>query len=176
MTKKDTNASSKITEGKQIQIPPVIGLESVIGAATILTMQSRSHEHLFASDFKWLIMPPIALKQFKLFRHPKQNAPLAFVSWASVTEETENRLLSGTVKLAPKDWNEGDRLWLIDVVSPFTSQKGILKQLADSEFKDKTINILRPGKDAKTFVGIELKTFLKESQKSGNDTANEASH
>ncbi|NQY74287.1 MAG: toxin-activating lysine-acyltransferase, partial [Candidatus Margulisbacteria bacterium] len=113
-------------------------------------------------DFEWLIIPPIALKQFRLFRQKKQNAPIAFVSWASVSEEVEERLLKGVVKLSPKDWNSGKNLWLIDVISPFASNKEILKQLAETEFKDKEIKVLRPRKDKKGFEGKLLIDALEE--------------
>jgi cytolysin-activating lysine-acyltransferase len=171
MSKNEKNETENLQEERKIdvkptayKVPPVIGLESVIGAAAVLAMRSQNHKHLFSGDFEWLIIPPIALKQFRLFRQKKQNAPIAFVSWASVSDEVEKRLLKGVIKLAPKDWNSGKNLWLIDVISPFVNNKEILKQLAESEFKNTDINVLRPRKDKKGFEGKKLQNALKEDE------------
>ena len=152
----NTNSEEKKTKVRQATME----LESILGVVTLLALRSQNHRFLFTSDLEWLVMPPIALKQFRIFRQEKQNAAIAFVSWAAINETIEKRLLSGAVKLAPKEWNSGNRLWIIDVISPFTKAENILKQLAENEFKNKDINILQPKKEGRGFEGKALKEIL----------------
>jgi cytolysin-activating lysine-acyltransferase len=140
-------------DNKKIEIPAFIAIESTLGAISILSMKSQSHKYVFAGDYEWLFLPSIALKQFALFRSNK-NEPVAFVSWASVSEEVEKRLAVGITKLQPKDWNSGDRLYIIDIISPFASQQEVLTQLNNNQLKDKEVKILSPKKDGK---GLEIR-------------------
>ena len=89
-------------------------VESAVGVALMLATKSEPHKYLFAHDFDWLIIPPIGLKQFKIFRDEK-NYPIAFISWAKLNEECEKRILSGMKKLRPGDWKNGDNIWIIDI-------------------------------------------------------------
>jgi cytolysin-activating lysine-acyltransferase len=143
----------------KIQIPQFIALESTLGAITILAMKSQSHKYLFTSDLEWLVIPPVAQKQFALFRNSK-NEPISFISWANIDEETEKRLLSGSLKLQPRDWNGGNKKYVIDVISPFAPAKEILKEFQEKKFKDEEIRILRPKKDGKGFEAVLLQEFL----------------
>ena len=124
----------------------------------------NSHKYLFTADLEWLVLPPVSQKQCSLFRS-KKNEPVAFVSWAKVSEEVEKRLLSGQTKLQPKDWNSGDKIYIMDIISPFTQGKDVLKQLQSNQLKDETVNILRPSKEKKGFETVSLDKFLEEEAK-----------
>ena len=89
---------------------------ALVGQVGWLMMSSPAHRHLFLGDLEWLVLPPILLRQMRLWR--RDGRPVAYASWAEVSEEVEKRILAGVVRLAPPDWNSGDRLWLIDVVAP----------------------------------------------------------
>lgn len=150
---------SNLDKDKKIQIPQFIALESTIGAISLLTMKSQSHKYLFTADLEWLVVPAVAQKQFKLFRNNK-NEPVAFISWANIDDEVEARLLSGSLKLQPKDWNGGKKKYIIDVISPFVSVKEVLKELKDNHFKDEEVKIIRPKKDGKGLESVLLQDFL----------------
>ena len=104
-----------------------------LGSAVWLIMQSPAHQHLFATDFEWLLVPPIRLRQFRVFR--RKGMPIAFASWAFLDEAVEARLAGGTVRLAPKDWRSGDRPWLIDLVAPFGGVNELVAHLKAQVFK-----------------------------------------
>jgi cytolysin-activating lysine-acyltransferase len=174
--KVDSNNSTKSNENKvveniavekttnsdnqnKIKIPQFIALESTLGAITILAMKSQSHKYLFTADLEWLIIPAVAQKQFVLFRNNK-NEPIAFVTWANIDEEVEKRLISGSLKLQPKDWNGGNKKYIIDVISPFVSPKEILKEFKEKHFKEEEIRIIRPKKDGKALESVLLQEFL----------------
>jgi len=164
MTDKNNNKMKTINkeqEKKTIQLPAFISIESALGAVSMLAMKSNNHKYLFVSDYEWLIMPPIALKQFVLFRTEK-NEPIAFISWASVNEEVEKRLLNGKNKLKPQEWNSGNKLYIIDMITPYGIGKEILKQLNEKQFKDKDVYLIRPKKDEKGIEGKLLKELIEE--------------
>lgn len=164
VAKNSSNASSSnevktVLEKDKIQIPQFIALESTIGAISLLAMRSQSHKYLFLSDLEWLLLPAVSQKQFRIFRNNK-NEPIAFVSWANIDDAVEKRLLDGSLKLQPKDWNSGSKKYVIDVISPFVAVKEILKELKSNHFKDEEIKIMRPKKDGKGFDSVMLEEFL----------------
>ena len=140
-------------DNQKIAVPAFIAIESTLGAVSILSMRSQSHKYIFAGDYEWLFLPAISLKQFVLFRSAK-NEPIAFVSWALVNDEVEKRISFGITKLQPKDWNSGDKIYIMDIISPFTSQREVLIQLNENQLKDKEVKVLSPKKDGK---GLEIR-------------------
>lgn len=73
----------------QAQITP--DLSAILGQAAWVMMRSPPHRHLFVGDLEWLLLPPIAHRQFRLWR--RNNMPVAYASWALLSDEVEARLL-----------------------------------------------------------------------------------
>lgn len=113
---------------------------AMLGAAVWLMLSSPGHKHLFVTDFEWLVVPPILAKQFRLYR--RDNVPIGFVSWARVSEEVEMRIINGSVKLSPKEWTGGDRLWIIDVIAPFGGVEDIMADL-NKAFEGQTVKYIQ---------------------------------
>ena len=170
VNKKPTKATkaSKVVNKKENKVkefkgpvPQYLELESAVGAALLLSMKSTTHKHIFSHEFEWMIIPAIVSKQFIIFRNAK-NEPIAFVSFASVNEGVEKRLLSGTLKLTPAEWRSGDKLYVIDVISPFSPPIEILRQLNSSgKIKSKEVRVLKPGKDGKGMKSELLSDLVK---------------
>lgn len=159
------NANQESTN--QIKAPTILReLEIVLGAINWLTIHSPSHRHLFISDLEWAIIPPVMLNQFKIFRDNEDRA-IGYTSWARISEDVENRILStGNAKLAPGDWNSGDIVFLIDVLTPFGGNFDIVKKLYDSEFKDKKeVSIVRPKLEGKGLEKVALKDLIESVDK-----------
>jgi cytolysin-activating lysine-acyltransferase len=116
-------------------------------------MQSPAHKHLFMTDLEWLALPPLLLRQFRIFR--RRNIPIAFVSWGFLSEDAEKRLTDGARRLRPDDWKSGDRLWLIDVVAPFSGQAAIIKELHEKVFAGQKVKALQPSPDGKGVTVVE---------------------
>lgn len=149
-------------EEPKINIPNYIAIESILGAACFLTSKSPNHKYIFAHEYESMIIPAIINNQFSLFRNEK-NEPIAFISWAVVNNDVENRLLEGNAKLKPQDWKSGEKNYIIDVISPFVPTIKILKEFSQNQFKDKEISILKPNKDKKgSNIAIQLPEFLKD--------------
>ena len=114
----------------------------LVGPVLWLYANSPLHKYTFVADFEWLVLPPLVKEQCKLYM--KGDAPLAFASWAFVGERVEKRLLSGHNRLAPTEWACGDRLWLIDLVTPFGGAQDIVRDIRENVFPDRTIRYLVP--------------------------------
>jgi cytolysin-activating lysine-acyltransferase len=113
----------------------------ILGQIVALMTQSPTHRHLFLADLEWLIVPPLARRQMRLFQNDK--GPLAFASWAYVSEEVEKELIAGRQRLKPAEWKSGDRLWLMELVCPSAAANpkilsGLLNELSENAFKGKS--------------------------------------
>ena len=114
------------------------------GQIVWLLSQSRIHRELKIKDLEWSFMPAVQNQQFRIFRFgplPGADAskaappgldkkaiealPLGVAIWGRLSEEAEKKLEQGT-RLDPGDWNSGDRLWLIELVSPYATPENKL--------------------------------------------------
>jgi cytolysin-activating lysine-acyltransferase len=130
------------------------GPAEVLGRITWLMLQSEPHKHLFLTDLEWRVLPPVLLKQFRLFR--KDGAPIGYAAWALVDDDTDTRLRKGETKLKPEDWRSGPNLWLLDLIAPFGGEKVMLKELGEKVFKGKSFRTFMPGKDDKGLRVVEI--------------------
>ena len=63
----------------------------------------------------WL-EPAIRHDQIYIFRNDS-GTPVGYITWAWLAADTEHRLVSDPeVLLHISEWNEGDRLWILDIV------------------------------------------------------------
>jgi len=118
---------------------------AIVGAISWLMMSTPTHKHVFVSDLEWSVMPPVALGQFFLWR--RQGVPVGYATWAYLNQEAEERVRSGSLRLAPKDWKSGDRLWLIDFVVPFGGQQEALVELKTKILAGKKVNAVQRAPD-----------------------------
>jgi cytolysin-activating lysine-acyltransferase len=87
-----------------------------IGAAVNLMSRSATYcGYPIACVSEW-IKPPVLLDQILFFRNP--GGPLlGYMTWAYLDEATESRLINDpNVLFHLSEWNEGDRLWIMDFV------------------------------------------------------------
>ncbi len=87
-----------------------------LGPAMWLFARDPVRRFSFMADIDWRLMPPLVLDQCQLFA--RDGVRWAFVTWARVSEAVGQRLRTTAPVIAPREWKSGDRLWLIDVVSP----------------------------------------------------------
>lgn len=87
---------------------------------------------------EWLI-PAIATKQIRIFCD-RRGRPVGYLTWAFLTEATEQRWLAnpdGILHLS--EWNEGTRLWLIDLVALPRFGPSIIGQIKTGMFQEHSI-------------------------------------
>jgi cytolysin-activating lysine-acyltransferase len=114
------------------QTPRLSAAAAMLGEVVWLLGRSDAHRDLFLTDLDWLVMPPVQLRQFRIWR--KENQPVAYASWAYLPDEAGERFAEGAragrmARLGPSDWKSGEQLWLIDFVAPFGGADGMIKTL-----------------------------------------------
>jgi cytolysin-activating lysine-acyltransferase len=128
----------------------------VFGEVVSLLIMPVSHKHLFLADLEWLVVPPLKMRQFRLWR--QDDRPVAFASWAFLSEEVEARVLearvlSGLRRLKPNEWKSGDRAWLMDVVAPRPeTAKQMIEELKRTVFPDRPLKVVQQTPDGGSAV------------------------
>ena len=95
----------------------------ILGQVTWLMTKSTAHREWLVGNIDRLIIPPIQLGQCMIIQ--EQNLPIAYLSWANLTDKAEIGYINGTRLLSAKDWNEGENFWWMDFIAPFGGLKTI---------------------------------------------------
>ena len=103
----------------------------ILGPALWLYARDAEKKYLFLADIDARLMPPLVLDQCKIWL--RERIPWAFITWARVNDEVNQRLASGIGRLAPHEWNGGPHVWLVDVVSPFGKADALIEELKKKE-------------------------------------------
>ncbi len=148
-------------------------VSEALGEIVWLMSQSPLHKGFFISDLEWMIMTPVLLGQFRLFHGPAQQQPvpapvpttiapatgsqpqqpIGVMLWGLVSEEVEERLKPGVLKLRPQDWRSGDRLWVVEVIAPFGGAEAMLQDFKTNVFPDRPASFVKLGAKGKE-VGV----------------------
>lgn len=122
----------------------------MLGPALWLFARDERKKYTFLADQDWLVMPPLILDQCKLYM--KDEIPWAFCTWAFVNDQVNERLESALPRIAPHEWKSGDRLWLVDLVTPFGGAEEIIEDLRKTSFAGKAFKMLKPKPDGSFIV------------------------
>lgn len=131
-----------LAETIKIEANKVFHKIPILGYVVWLMNQQQNGRCSFVGDLEWRVMPPLVLDQAKLYT--KDESPLAFVSWALLSEEAAARYKTYPHKLLPSDWKSGDQVWLVDMLAPFGGAKDVLQDLKNNVFQNKKIFQLAP--------------------------------
>jgi len=120
-----------------------------LGQITWLLTQSPVHKHLKLGDLEWSIMPALLQEQFRVFRFGPlpgleavnpgdfipgvtkeglEQMPLGIALWAWLSEAAEQKVERGE-RLEPAEWKSGDRLWLLELIAPFSTAENRLAEV-----------------------------------------------
>jgi cytolysin-activating lysine-acyltransferase len=78
----------------------------------------------------WL-EPAIRHDQLYIFRN-ESGTPIGYITWAWLAADTEHRLVNDPdVLLHISEWNEGDRLWILDFVLISGDVRSCIRQAAE---------------------------------------------
>jgi cytolysin-activating lysine-acyltransferase len=109
--------------------PPTVS--HMLGEITWLLSQSPLHNVLQIKDLEWLAMPALIHRQFYLFRDGDQ--PVGLALWAKCTPAAEKKLEGGMIapenRLTLDEWNNGERIWLVDLVAPFATPENRQREI-----------------------------------------------
>ncbi len=124
------------------QAKRVISKVPLLGAVAWLMMQQSGMRHTLLSELDWRVMPPLMLDQAKLYM--KESTPIAYVSWAKLSDAVAQRYCTAPHHLTAADWQSGEQVWIIDFVVPFGGAAEIMNELRKTEFAGKIVHQLVP--------------------------------
>lgn len=137
--------NSSLVELAKQQADKVMGKVPLLGAVSWLLMQQNATRHTLLSELEWRVMPPLMLDQAKLYMRDK--APLAYVSWAFLSDEVAKRYQQAPHQLMPSDWKSGDQVWIVDLCTPFGGSQEVLKDLHEGVLSGKEVHQFTLGAD-----------------------------
>jgi cytolysin-activating lysine-acyltransferase len=124
-------------------------------------MRSKLYRQVTLADLEWLVLPPLMAGQFRIgelkLEGGDSTVPAAVVLWASVSPEVDRRLMddaSVPARLAPDEWKSGDILWITHAVGEPRFLRQVLRKLAETTFKGKTVKVRGRAKDGKASVHL----------------------
>lgn len=99
-------------------------------AARVLVSSTRRADPVHGLGLN--LWPAVRLNQIAFLFNTK-GAPVAFATWAFVTNEVAELLQSDpNYRLDISEWNEGDQLWLVDFVAPFGDARNLVRKIRAS--------------------------------------------
>ncbi len=97
------------------------------------------YRHINITDMARIFLPPIRLGQFAIWITEKKE-PFAFMTWALLDDKREKLLLDDSyIKPVAEDWQSGQKLWLMDFVSPYGNVAPLLYQAREILFSEHKI-------------------------------------
>jgi cytolysin-activating lysine-acyltransferase len=98
-----------------------------MGTVACLMLRCRNYRFFATACLGAWIHPPVTLGQIRLF-FDNMGEPVGYITWALLAPDVESRIATDPkFLLHASEWNEGDRLWIIDFVAP----GGLGRQLQD---------------------------------------------
>ena len=136
------NDMSGLLEQAKQQAKRVMTKIPLLGPVTWLMMQQGATRHTLLSELEWRVLPPLVLDQAKLYM--RDNAPIAYVSWAKLSNAAIERYKTAPHHLTSNDWQSGDEVWIIDLFAPFGQAQEVMKDLREIVFKGLPVHQLIP--------------------------------
>jgi cytolysin-activating lysine-acyltransferase len=121
-----------------------------LGQTVWVLSQSPVHKELRIKEIESIFMPAIVHEQFRIFRFGPlpgvgqlnipspvaggitkegiEKMPLGVAIWAKLSAAAEHKLENGE-RLSLAEWKSGDRVWLVELISPFATKENKLSEV-----------------------------------------------
>lgn len=133
---------SSLKQLAQQQADRVLSKIPLLGPVAWLMLQQSTGRHTLLGELEWRVMPPLMLDQAKFYLNGA--APVAYASWAMLDNSAAERYRRAPHQLTAKDWNSGNQIWLIDVLTPFGGASDVLQDLRTKVFPGREVHQLLP--------------------------------
>lgn len=138
-------AMQELAAEVKTQAQRVVAKIPLLGAVSWLLMQQSATRHTLLSELEWRVMPALVLDQAKLYM--RDNFPIAYVSWAKLSEDVAQRYIAPPHQLMASDWQSGEHIWIVDVCAPFGGAQEVMKDLRATIFAGHEVHQLLMGAD-----------------------------
>ena len=120
-----------------------------IGEIALVLARSPETKHNFLADLEWLVLPAVFNRQFYVVQAASQEtgfrAPIAFVTWALVSETVDRRLeadLGQRIRLKPEEWKSGEIDRIADLVGAPAGVQRALQWLKAGPFRERSAKVM----------------------------------
>lgn len=131
-----------LVEMAQEQAKAVLRKLPLLGPMTWLMLQRGGTRNILLGELEWRLLPALALDQVRL--HMREEAPIAFITWAKLSAAAAERYREPPHHLSPSDWKSGEDVWIIDVVAPFGGGVEAIQDLKEKVFPGQILQQLSP--------------------------------
>jgi cytolysin-activating lysine-acyltransferase len=105
----------------------------IFGSIAWIAMHAKNKNQLPLEDLSHWLLPALRSRQFILASEvvDGQTRPVAYMSWANLNAQVESRYVDNPDEgLTPQEWTSGDRMWVIDWMTPFGHSKAFRRAVA----------------------------------------------
>ncbi|MDA7965356.1 toxin-activating lysine-acyltransferase [Ruegeria sp.] len=88
------------------------------GEICFLVTQSQLHRNMAFKQIEARLFHPLRIGQGRVFSQGA-NKPIAYVSWAFVSDEVDAALMKDPNAIRPDEWNSGHNLWFMEFIAPY---------------------------------------------------------
>jgi cytolysin-activating lysine-acyltransferase len=120
-----------------------------IGMATWLALRCENYRQFQIDSIQEWLEVPIELDQIKFF-YDYFGSPVGFVVWAYLAPEVAYRLVNDSnFEMHISEWNEGNELWIIDFVAPFSHAYEIARGMQKKFINENKVEYIKVYKNNK---------------------------
>lgn len=109
----------ELTKAAKARAQKVLEKLPMLGAVSWLMMQQSAVRHTLVSELDWRVMPALVLEQSKIYT--RDGAPIAYVSWAKLSEAVAMRFANRPTSLCHQIGNPETRcgwwIWLLHLAA-----------------------------------------------------------
>jgi hemolysin-activating ACP:hemolysin acyltransferase len=119
----------------------------LVGQVALLMGRMPTHSNNSVLGLLTIVLYAIRHKMIKIY-YDCDGTVVGYVMWALLAEDVEQRIIdTGQILLHESEWNEGNNLWVIDLLVPYGHIKYVLRDLRDGPFSryDKVQYLRRKG-------------------------------
>ncbi len=123
-------------------------MSASIGDICVVMSRSPAYKHYSLADIEWMVLPAVLSGQFYVadaeHRENGFRAPIAALTWARVSEETDRRLsenIRRPIRLRPDEWACGNIWWIVAAVGESRAVADGLRHLAGTVFKERQVKV-----------------------------------
>ncbi len=129
-----------------------------------LMLQSDMHKGVSMRTFARIAVPPLHLAQCALW-YDTDHTPVAYASWAYLTDEASEGYAAQTRVIQPTDWNAGENPWIINFICPFGGVMSAVRDLYDilPELEGARVRRIKDGKIRVGYYGRHRSVTPKKS-------------
>ncbi|HEY5800667.1 MAG TPA: toxin-activating lysine-acyltransferase [Burkholderiaceae bacterium] len=140
----DANPIGRKTKGQR-ESAEKLGLALLLNRTTNRTL----------AFFRHRVFPAIHLNQIRFFFNDNGQV-VGYVIWANLAHDVEERLRDNPeAYLHTSEWNEGESLWILDLIAPAGHFKNIVKELDVNVFRSYTaVSYSRKNRDKVYYVTV----------------------